>query len=242
MAPNRARSFSITEEEAGGNPDDVGGFWARDWDNLSPLEQARLLRFVLESVEYDGPTERVALKLTAEAAAYLAQPEQGAAPCPFQPTDESRVRVGGPAEADGPASRKAADEREFVMPIEFTISGLKPRQRRRRHRSPGHSRVASAVRTFVLAYQIEQAIRDGRARDYADVAKQIGVTRARVSQIMRLLCLPSAFLEALLLADPEHCPRLTERQLRPMIAASPSAKQLGELERLLSQVQGRSSA
>jgi len=67
------------------------------------------------------------------------------------------------------------------------------------------------------------------------------MTRARVSQIMRLLRLPPALLETLLLADPVHCPRLTERQLRPLVAASPSTEQLEELERRLSQVQRRSS-
>jgi DNA-directed RNA polymerase sigma subunit (sigma70/sigma32) len=119
------------------------------------------------------------------------------------------------------------------MQIEFTVSGLKPTQRRRRERSHGHGPVASAIRTIVLAYQIEQAVRDGRTRDYAEVAKQIGMTRARVSQIMRLLRLPPALLETLLLADPMRCPRLTERQLRPLVAASPSIEQLEELERRL---------
>jgi len=126
------------------------------------------------------------------------------------------------------------------MHIEFTVSGLKPVQRRRRERSPGHGPVASAVSDIVLAYQIEQAVRDGRARDYADVARLIGMTRARVSQIMRLLRLPPALLEPLLLADPVHCPRLTERQLQSLVTASPSTGQLEELERRLSQVQRRS--
>ncbi len=127
------------------------------------------------------------------------------------------------------------------MRIEFTVSGLKPTQRRRREPSHGHGPVASAVRTIVLAYQIEQAVRDGRARDYADVAKQIGMTRARVSQIMRLLRLPPALLETLLLVDPMHCPRLTERQLRPIVAISESINQLEEFERLLSQAKRRTS-
>ncbi|MHC4984393.1 MAG: recombinase family protein, partial [Planctomycetota bacterium] len=54
----------ITEERPGAASDGVGGFLANDWNNLPPLEQARLLRFILECVEYDGRTERVALTLT----------------------------------------------------------------------------------------------------------------------------------------------------------------------------------
>ena len=126
------------------------------------------------------------------------------------------------------------------MHIEFTVSDLKPVQRRRRERPHRNGSAASAVRTIVLAYQIEQAVRDGRARDYADVARQIGMTRARVSQIMHLLRLPPALLEMLLLADPVRCPRLTERHLRPLVAASPSTEQLEELEHQLSQAQRRS--
>lgn len=68
------------------------------------------------------------------------------------------------------------------------------------------------------------------------------MTRARVSQIMRLLRLPPALLETLLFADPMRGPRLTERQLRPLVAASPSIEQLEELQRRISQLRRRSSA
>ena len=123
------------------------------------------------------------------------------------------------------------------MQLEFTITGLKPRKRRRRKSAPEQRQIAPVVRTIVLAYQIEQAVREGRARDYAHVARQIGMTRARVSQIMSLLRLPPALLERLLLADPGHLPRLTERQLRPVIAASEPLTRLEEFKRLLSPIE-----
>lgn len=116
------------------------------------------------------------------------------------------------------------------MQIEFPVTGLKPTKRRRREPSPQTRPIAPVLRSIVLAFQIEQAVRDGRARDYADVAKQIGMTRARVSQILRLLHLPPAILDTLLLADPARFPRLTERQLRPLLADSTSIEQLEELE------------
>jgi len=230
--PDR-RTGGTKEEGTGAESDNVGGFLASDWDSLPPLEQARLLRFILETVEYDGRTEKVALTLTAEAAANWAQQTRGTAPHPFKPSGELRVLVGGESKADCPTSSQVENGRESVMQIEFAVSGLKPTQRRRRGRSHGHSPVASGVRTIVLAYQIERAVRDGRARDYAEVAKQVGITRARVSQIMRLLRLPAALLESLLVADPMGCPRMTERQLRPLVAASPSIGRLEELERQL---------
>ena len=120
------------------------------------------------------------------------------------------------------------------MQIEFSVTGLKRTKRRRREPSHEARPIAPVVRSIVLAFQIEHAVRDGRARDYADVAKQIGMTRARVSQLLRLLRLPPALLDTLLLADPMRFPRLTERQLRPLVTDSASIEQLEELECRLS--------
>ncbi len=112
------------------------------------------------------------------------------------------------------------------MQIEFSVPGLKRTKRRRREPSHDVRPIAPVVRSIVLAFQIEQVVRDGRARNYAEVAKQLGMTRARVSQVLRLLSLPPAILDTLLLADRERYPRLTERQLRPLIADSSSIGQL----------------
>ena len=120
------------------------------------------------------------------------------------------------------------------MHIEFTVTGLKSTKRRRRAVVNERRPISPLVRSIVLAYQIEQAIKEGRARDCADVAKQTGLTRARVSQIMGLLRLPPAIIEKLLLADPSAGPPLTERQLRPLIANPATGKQLSDLVRRLS--------
>ena len=120
------------------------------------------------------------------------------------------------------------------MQIEFTVSGLKPTQRRRREPSNEQPTVAPVVQCIVLAYQIEHAIREGRARDYADVAKQIGMTRARVSQITRLLQLPPAHLERLLLDDSLSGSKLTERQLRPIARDPERSNQVELFESLIS--------
>lgn len=100
------------------------------------------------------------------------------------------------------------------MQIEFTITGLKPTKRERRKPTSDGLRVAPVVETIVLAYQIEQAVRDGRARNFSEVAQQTGLTRARISQILRLLRLPKEVIESLLLDDSTRYQRLTERQLR----------------------------
>ena len=61
----------------GSMTDEAGAFFANDWQCLPALEQARLIRFILECVEYDGRTEKVTLTLTQEAAACLAKQKTG---------------------------------------------------------------------------------------------------------------------------------------------------------------------
>lgn len=70
--------------------------------------------------------------------------------------------------------------------------------------------VARAARNLALAHLIERLIERGELRDYAHAAKQLGITRARVTQIINLLYLPVAEQEALLLGRSAA----TERQLR----------------------------
>ena len=55
-------------------------------------------------------------------------------------------------------------------------------------------------------------------RDCAEIARLMRVSRARVTQIMRLRCLAPEIQETVLFADGEAARRLTERRLRPVPA------------------------
>jgi hypothetical protein len=56
-------------------------------------------------------------------------------------------------------------------------------------------------------------IRAGEIRDWAEAARLVGVTRARISQIARLMLLAPALQEEILFStDPAHD---SERRLRP---------------------------
>jgi len=215
------RQVTGSNNLSGDVSDEVGAFFAGDWECLPALEQARLIRFILECVEYDGRTEIVTLTLTEEAATCLAKQSEEKR---YAPSPEQCSNIGSSGEAE--------DGRALAMQFEFSVTGLKPRQRRRRASAPKQRPVAPVVRTLVLAYQIEQAVRERRARDYAEVARQIGMTRARVSQIMNLLRLPTALMETLL-TDSGRLPRLTERQLRPVVAVSEPHKQRALFNELL---------
>ena len=66
--------------------------------------------------------------------------------------------------------------------------------------APRRSPVPTALaRRLALAYYIEQLIDEGRLRDYADAARVLGVTRARMTQVMDLLLLPVPVQEDVLI-------------------------------------------
>jgi hypothetical protein len=53
-------------------------------------------------------------------------------------------------------------------------------------------RPSRAAIMLALAHKIQQAIDEGRIKDRAEVAARLGVTRARVTQMMNLTLLPVA--------------------------------------------------
>ena len=117
------------------------------------------------------------------------------------------------------------------MYLEFKLRSPVPRPPRRRQRSAlrRDSTAFSLVRVLVLAHQIEDTIQQGSAADYADVAQQLGFSRARVSQIVSLTSLAPSIQEFILTAhvtaDPELLVRLSERKLRPVAAELDWSKQ-----------------
>ncbi len=73
-------------------------------------------------------------------------------------------------------------------------------------------RVPRISRLMALAIHFDGLIREGIVRDYADLARLGGVSRARISQIMNLLNLPACRQEELLFLGPDS--RVTEREVR----------------------------
>jgi hypothetical protein len=73
---------------------------------------------------------------------------------------------------------------------------------------------------LALAHQIDGMIRAGELRDLADAARAIGVTRARMTQIMNLLLLAPEIQEAILDLPPVKQGRdpISERMLRAIVA------------------------
>jgi len=80
--------------------------------------------------------------------------------------------------------------------------------------------IPRVTRLLVLAHRVERAIQSGEFRNLADAARAMGMTRARMTQIMNLLLLAPEIQEVILdlptitnRQDP-----VTERQVRRIVA------------------------
>jgi DNA-binding transcriptional regulator YdaS (Cro superfamily) len=120
------------------------------------------------------------------------------------------------------AACAAAPGPTVTFPVHFR-AGVRGRRRLRtggRPTSPevAPGRIPRISRLMALAIRYDQLIRQGVIRDYADIARLGGVSKARVSQVMALLDLCPAIQEQLLFLPRTTHGRdpITERQLRPI--------------------------
>ncbi len=67
---------------------------------------------------------------------------------------------------------------------------------------------------LALAHYVERLVEEESVVSYADAARQLGVSRARMSQILNLLNLSPRVQEGLLLGDLH----LSERRIRSLVA------------------------
>lgn len=94
------------------------------------------------------------------------------------------------------------------------------------------------VRTYecpiLEAKRYERLLSDPFINSQADVARELGITRARVSQIMGLLKLPEEIQKVLLEFNDQRTIRFfSERRLRPLLMIPEPAKQVREFNRML---------
>lgn len=85
-------------------------------------------------------------------------------------------------------------------------------------------RTPRVAHLLAVAHSIELRVRTGELRDYAHVAREFGVTRARITQIMNLLLLAPEIQEAIASLPATNRNVITGRQLRT-IAAEPDWNQ-----------------
>ena len=88
-------------------------------------------------------------------------------------------------------------------------------------------RVPRVARLMALAIRLEQLISDGVVTDQAELARIGHVSRARLTQIMNLLCLAPDIQEEILFLPHVDTGRelVTERDLRPFAAEADWGRQ-----------------
>ena len=81
-------------------------------------------------------------------------------------------------------------------------------------------RVPRVARLLSLAHDIDRKIAAGEIRDWAEAARRLRLTRARMTQIANLLLLAPEIQDNVLALPPvvEGRDRVTERHLRPIAA------------------------
>jgi hypothetical protein len=94
-------------------------------------------------------------------------------------------------------------------------------------------RPARVAVTLALAHTIQRAIDRGEIRDQAEAARRLGVTRARMTQILDLTLLAPGLQEKVLSLETVECVEpLNERRLRAAVFEATWARQLTFLEGL----------
>jgi len=85
---------------------------------------------------------------------------------------------------------------------------------------PAVRRPSRVARMLAFAHRVEAAIARGEYQDRADAAEQLGVTRARLTQLMDLMLLAPDLQEELLFSEAFNgLEPMTERGVRDVIAA-----------------------
>jgi hypothetical protein len=93
--------------------------------------------------------------------------------------------------------------------------------------APPPGRVPRVAKLLALAHRFERLLHDGVVCDYAELGRLGQVTRARVSQIMALLCLAPDLQEEILFLSPtvQGRDRVQMRHVLPIAAVSEWKKQ-----------------
>src|SRR5437868_4666889 len=108
------------------------------------------------------------------------------------------------------------------MKIEYALPGYRTRGPKTGMISPQAAEPARPPRVtclLALAYRFDALVRSGEVRDYAGLARVGRVSRARVSQISKLLMLAPSIQEYILWLPPRTTGEesITERDLRNVV-------------------------
>ena len=124
------------------------------------------------------------------------------------------------------------------MKIEYALAGSRGRGPKTSVIPPEHAERARPPRItclLALAHKFEALVQSGEVKDYADLARAGRVSRARVSQILKLSMLAPSIQEYILSLPPrtEGKEGVTERHLREVVSEPHWERQRLLFEKLL---------
>ena len=103
---------------------------------------------------------------------------------------------------------------------------------------PKAPRTPRVVELLRKALEWQALLESGEASNQAAIARQEGITRARVTQVMGLLRLaPEIQQHVLSLPDMVHRPAITERALRPIAQMERASDQKARFQQLVQQAE-----
>lgn len=124
------------------------------------------------------------------------------------------------------AARRTRTASSGSLKAAASESAPKPVEQKARSAAPRHGTALRAARQLALAHEIERLIDAGELADYADLARRLGLSRARIAQVMGLLALSPAIQERVLLGQEQ----ISSRSLRRAAGTVDWARQQQILE------------
>ena len=135
-----------------------------------------------------------------------------------EPSIRQSHQLSRPSEVLPTAKKSSPNRAELrTFKLSFSFQHLQARQRlkvkgRKAYRSP-----------VALAREWRAILGSGQCSSAAELARRLGVSRARVTQVLRLLRLSPGVLERITaLRDPMFRPIVTEHGLRPIVDLPPA--------------------
>ena len=104
----------------------------------------------------------------------------------------------------------------YTLDLDVRRRGGRENPAARRPSQPADHSIPRIARLLALAIRLERLIREQTIPDYAEGARRGRVTRARMTQIMKLLDLAPDIQEQILFLPPVQ--HLNERNLRPIVS------------------------
>jgi len=101
---------------------------------------------------------------------------------------------------------------------------------------PNRPEKATPVSPVTLALAFQRMLDEGEVNSRSDLAKQVELTRARVTQILNLLNLPTKILDELAtIHEPTQIAFYSERRLRPITQISSPKRQMAAFRKIRAQ-------